>query len=90
MMVKMAIPLTEATRIVDAVVADPELHCECVAVAGSLRRQKAEVGDLEIVAIPKVVWYGASSRRPIQIRTPHTAKSSTLMTVNAFCHRIRR
>jgi DNA polymerase/3'-5' exonuclease PolX len=55
MVVKAAIPLAEATRIADAVVADLEPHCERVAVAGSLRRQTAKVGDLEIVAIPKVV-----------------------------------
>src|SRR2546430_12519050 len=58
MMVKTAIPLAEATRIADAVVADLEPHCERVAIAGSLRRQKAEVGDLELVAIPKMVLGG--------------------------------
>lgn len=28
-------------------------HCERIAIAGSLRREKGEVGDIEIVAIPK-------------------------------------
>jgi DNA polymerase/3'-5' exonuclease PolX len=30
-------------------------HCDRIEIAGSIRRQKAEVGDIEICAIPKTV-----------------------------------
>lgn len=29
-------------------------HCERIAIAGSIRRQKAKCGDIELVAIPKI------------------------------------
>jgi hypothetical protein len=58
MMVKTATPVAEATRIADAVVADLEPHCERAAMAGSLRRQKVEVGEQEMVAILNTVLSG--------------------------------
>jgi DNA polymerase/3'-5' exonuclease PolX len=67
-MVKTTIPLAAATRIADAVVADLEPHYECVAVAGSLRRQKVEVRDLDMVAIPKTVLSGLWGTPPIDNR----------------------
>jgi DNA polymerase/3'-5' exonuclease PolX len=75
MMVKTAIPLAEATRIADAVVADLEPHCERVAVAGSLRRQKAEVGDLELVAIPSMVSGGLFGTERINALWTHLQTS---------------
>jgi DNA polymerase/3'-5' exonuclease PolX len=33
-------------------------HCDRIEIAGSIRRQKADVGDIEIVAIPKTVTDG--------------------------------
>lgn len=46
------IPLLDAKRIADGVVSELAPHCERIAIAGSIRRQRPEVGDIEIVAIP--------------------------------------
>ena len=46
-------PLAEAERIAAALVADLEPHCARIAVAGSVRRRKEQVGDIELVAIPR-------------------------------------
>ena len=45
--------LEKAFAIALSVVKQLEPHCERIAVAGSIRRHKALVGDIEIVAIPK-------------------------------------
>jgi DNA polymerase/3'-5' exonuclease PolX len=44
--------LTEATPIADAIVRLLTPHCDRIAIAGSVRRRKATVGDIEIVCIP--------------------------------------
>ena len=36
-------------------------HCERIEIAGSIRRQKEEVGDIEIVCIPKTIMAGLFS-----------------------------
>ena len=45
-------------------------HCERVEIAGSLRRKRAEVGDVEIVCVPKSVgdMFGNNYRFAIQVR----------------------
>jgi DNA polymerase/3'-5' exonuclease PolX len=45
--------LTEARAIAERVVELLAPHCERLAIAGSIRREKALVGDIEIVAIPQ-------------------------------------
>jgi DNA polymerase/3'-5' exonuclease PolX len=45
-------PLTEAERIAAAIVADLAPFCARIQVAGSVRRRKEFVGDIEVVAIP--------------------------------------
>lgn len=45
--------LTLARAIADRVVAQLAPHCHRAEIAGSLRRLKPDVGDIEIVAIPK-------------------------------------
>lgn len=51
-------PLHRAEEIADEVVRLLEPYCERVAIAGSIRRRKPEVGDIEVLAIPK---YGGLS-----------------------------
>jgi len=51
-MSKVKRPLAEAERIAGLVVTDLAPYCDRISVAGSVRRQKSEVGDLELVAIP--------------------------------------
>lgn len=43
----------QAILIAERVKAQLEPHCERIEIAGSIRRKKAEVKDIEIVAIPK-------------------------------------
>jgi len=46
-------PLAEAERVAAALVADLEPYCARIATAGSVRRRKVQVGDIELVAIPR-------------------------------------
>lgn len=46
-------PLAEAQERVSAMITDLAPYCERVEPAGSVRRQKSMVGDLELVAIPR-------------------------------------
>jgi len=45
--------LKRAMEIAERVKAQLAPHCERIEIAGSIRRRKADVGDIEIVAIPK-------------------------------------
>jgi DNA polymerase/3'-5' exonuclease PolX len=46
-------PLPEAERIAAAIMADLAPSCARIQVAGSVRRRKEAVGDIELVAIPR-------------------------------------
>ena len=50
---KIKYPYAEAYKIALDVLEQLKPHCERIEIAGSIRRKKAEVGDIEIVAIPK-------------------------------------
>lgn len=45
--------LTEAKRLAKEIVAVLSLYCDRVEIAGSIRREKPEVKDIEIVCIPR-------------------------------------
>lgn len=64
--------LAEATAIAETIQAGLAPHCHRIAIAGSVRRRKAQVGDIEIVAIPKPYDVGlfASGIAPIVNRWP--------------------
>ncbi len=47
------LPLDRAQRLAVQIVRDFFPACERIEVAGSIRRRKADIGDIEIVAIPK-------------------------------------
>ena len=59
--------LDQATAIAERVRAQLVPHCDRIEIAGSIRRRKADVGDIEIVAIPKPYDVGlfASGIAPI-------------------------
>jgi DNA polymerase/3'-5' exonuclease PolX len=59
--------LDRARVIAERVKAQLAPHCERIEIAGSIRRRKADVGDIEIVAIPKPYEVGlfASGIAPI-------------------------
>jgi len=46
--------LAKALKIADATKSELAPHCERIEIAGSIRRQRPEVGDIEIVCIPKM------------------------------------
>jgi len=46
------LPYAEALHLAESVLADLAPACQRIEIAGSIRRQKSEVGDIEIVAIP--------------------------------------
>lgn len=50
---KNKIPLEEARKIAEYYRDELAPYCERIEIAGSIRRNKAEVGDIEMVAIPK-------------------------------------
>jgi DNA polymerase/3'-5' exonuclease PolX len=50
-----------AKQIADKVLLQLQPHCERIAIAGSIRRKKEEVKDIEIVAIPKPFEVGLFS-----------------------------
>ncbi len=52
-MTKAKVPLEAAQGVADKLIADLSPYCERLAVAGSIRRKKPIVGDVELVAIPK-------------------------------------
>lgn len=45
--------LEQALEIAERIKSDLAPHCERIEIAGSIRRRKPEVGDIELVAIPK-------------------------------------
>lgn len=47
------LPLAEAEHIAIGVMLQLEPHCEVISLAGSLRRQRPTIGDIEIVCVPK-------------------------------------
>jgi DNA polymerase/3'-5' exonuclease PolX len=52
------IPLAKADRIAEATRAALAPYCERIEIAGSVRRRKAFVGDLELVCIPRQLATG--------------------------------
>jgi DNA polymerase (family 10) len=51
---KVRVPLAQAEAVAEAALALLAPACERVEVAGSIRRRKADVGDVELVAVPKL------------------------------------
>jgi len=50
---KVMTPLQQAEEIAGGIVADLTPFCHKVSIAGSVRRRKEQVGDIELVAIPR-------------------------------------
>jgi DNA polymerase/3'-5' exonuclease PolX len=55
---KQQIPLETAKKLANDVVELLSPHCHRIEIAGSIRRQKEFIGDIEIVAIPKPYQVG--------------------------------
>jgi DNA polymerase/3'-5' exonuclease PolX len=52
------IPLAQADRIAEATRAALSPYCERIAIAGSVRRRRSFVGDIEIACIPRLIPTG--------------------------------
>jgi DNA polymerase/3'-5' exonuclease PolX len=52
------IPLAQAQAIAEEVYNALHPHCDRIQIAGSIRRQKASIGDVEVVCIPRQVPSG--------------------------------
>jgi DNA polymerase/3'-5' exonuclease PolX len=52
------LPLKQAQRLANRLVEILTPHCERIDIVGSVRRQKQEVGDIEIVCQPKRINFG--------------------------------
>jgi len=50
---KKRFPLTEAQAIAVELLLELKPHCERIEIAGSIRRNKVDVGDIDLVMIPK-------------------------------------
>jgi len=56
-------PAVQARQVADELVAELAPCCERIAVAGSLRRGKTDVGDIEILFVPKI----GLVRQPVEL-----------------------
>jgi len=50
------IPLEKAYQLAETIVKLLQPACDRIEIAGSIRRKKIDIGDVEIVLIPKVRW----------------------------------
>jgi hypothetical protein len=88
---KVTRPWAQVNEVAQKVVAAFAPYCERIEVAGSLRRGKAEVGDIEIVAIPRMeerVVRQATLLDPAQT-APHSALWGCLdgwLAEGRICH----
>lgn len=69
-------PLHVAEAIAAEILADLAPHCTRISVAGSVRRRKAEVGDLELVAIPGQALGGLFGDMPTNALHAHLSASN--------------
>lgn len=63
----MTIPLATAEEVAHRLVARLDCFCERIVAAGSVRRRKPEVKDLELVAIPRMQGAGLFGDRGINL-----------------------
>lgn len=87
-MTKQKIKLSEADAIAARILDQLAPFCERIEVAGSVRRRKAEVGDIEIVAIPRSMTdlFGA----PLPDHALDTFEYSTIGRVEMGGHKYKK
>lgn len=79
---KSGMQLHQAKFIADRVLSFLRPHCERIEIAGSIRRQKSEVGDIELVAIPKTIndMFGI----PLPIESEHALDRVEWSAIGTF------
>ena len=75
------IPLLEAQAMADELVALLEPACERLVVAGSIRRRKADVADIELVAMPRVTTEAGGDLWGTPVDVDHLALALDLLDV---------
>ena len=82
------IPLAEADELAAEVVTMLRAFCMRIEVAGSIRRRKEDVGDIEIVAVPAVddVPVGLFADRLLAVDHLH-ARCCDFLAAGTFAHR---
>jgi DNA polymerase (family 10) len=70
-------PLADAEQIATAIVGDLGPYCDRIAIAGSVRRKKEMVGDIELVAIPRYVAAGLFGDRTANLLWQHLHAGET-------------
>lgn len=81
---KNPMPYADALKIAEAFLAEISDCCARVEIAGSLRRKKETIGDVEIVAIPKYVDDGVDL---LGDRVQHSLLHARLMNVPGEKHK---
>jgi len=66
---KINMPLNEALALAETVKAALLPGCERIEIAGSLRRRKPEIGDIELVAVPKQETVADLFGKPVAVRS---------------------
>lgn len=69
----MKFALSFGRQIAEALSAEFDQYCECIEIGGSIRRKAAEIGDVELVCIPKKVL----------VPTAQTSLDGTLITMHS-------
>jgi DNA polymerase (family 10) len=86
--VKTLLPLARAKEIAVGIVESLRPYCERIEVAGSIRRSRQAIGDIEIVAIPR--WEERPSPGPISLFGPPSVDRVNLLAEAARSHRSLR
>jgi DNA polymerase/3'-5' exonuclease PolX len=71
---KTRFPLAEAKVITDELVAELKPYCTRIEHAGSIRRKKSTVGDIELLVIPKKINIGLFDEYPVLQAEPELVK----------------
>jgi DNA polymerase/3'-5' exonuclease PolX len=85
---KTRIPLLEAQQMAGEVIALLKNSCERIEVAGSIRRRKPDVGDIEIVCIPDFESTGCDLfGNPLSMANMQLMRVKNLLQDSVFGHR---
>jgi DNA polymerase/3'-5' exonuclease PolX len=79
------VKLRDAERIAERLVEEMRPFCERIEIAGSVRRRKAEVKDIEIVAVP--LWWQAAVEPKVRTLFEEEGLSHTVNMLHTWAER---
>jgi len=74
------LPLLQATKLAEKIAAELQPFCERVAIAGSIRRRREFVNDIDIVCLPLENKFAALRERVLRSTAVVTDGSQTIVT----------